>query len=75
VPRIRQQGHGIAHQAIERFDDNEAEIEGYADGEGFAEVRGRMDMRVAVIVTIMVMRVAAMVVGHGLVFRSSEYTL
>jgi hypothetical protein len=58
VSGVGQQGHGIAHQSVERFDDNEAEIEGYADGEGFAEARRRMGM------TGMVMRMAAMILGH-----------
>jgi predicted DNA repair protein MutK len=35
-----------------------------ADRESFAETRRRMDMRVAVIMTVMVMRLAAMIVGH-----------
>ena len=64
VSGVGQQGHGIAHQAIERLDDDEAEIERDADGEGFAETRRRMSVRMAVIMTVVVMRVAAMVVGH-----------
>ena len=67
VSGVGQQRHGIAHQAVERFDDDEAEIERDADRESFAEARRRMGVRVAMIV--MVVRVAAMVVGHRIVFR------
>ena len=34
---------------VERFDDDEAEVERNPDREGFAEARGRMDVRMAVI--------------------------
>jgi hypothetical protein len=62
MSRVGEQRHGIAHYPVERFDDDEAEIECNPDGEGFAEARRRMGVRVAMIV--MGMRVAAMIVGH-----------
>jgi hypothetical protein len=64
VPGVGQQRHGIAHQAVDRFDDHEAEIERDPDGEGLAKTRRRMDVRVAMIMFIMVVLVGAMVVGH-----------
>jgi hypothetical protein len=64
VSGVGQQRCPIDHQDIQRFDDDEAEIERDPDRESFAETRRRMDMRVAVIMTVMVMRVAAMIVEH-----------
>ena len=45
VSGVGQQRHRVAHQAVERFDDDEAEIERDADGEGFAEARRRVGVR------------------------------
>ena len=64
MPGVGEQRHGIAHQAVNSFDDDEGEIERDPDCEGFAEARRRMGVGMAVTMSVMVVSVAAVVVGH-----------
>jgi hypothetical protein len=68
VSGVRQQRHGIAHQAVERFDQDESEIKRDADREGRAKARRRMDMRAAMSMSIMVVRMARVIVRHSIPF-------
>lgn len=56
---VREKRSGVAEIAVDRFGHDQRGVERNADRERLAEIRGRMDMAVTVVVT---MTVVAMIV-------------
>jgi hypothetical protein len=65
VAGIGEQGGGVAEIAVDGLGHDQRRVEHNADRERLAEIRGRMDMRVAmrmIVVVAMIMRVAVVMV-------------